>query len=239
MGNKQSTLRDQRRNTNQKQVSDGLNNDVPMRIQPPSEAAPSILSSSSVIQSSGKSTLPSQKAQVPSTNPVNESEGQPLQEKPSSICLSHSTVNHSHSGPCTECSTTQVSLVDVSSVVADPVTDADGNIAVLNVSNDLSHPRDIDTNTPEDDIDMSDPSAFSTKGLPFSHFKVLIEKWGGKEQLKAKQFTTHNVNEAFIKPMTFESKLSLCAQYVVNSKNGKGSADTDNLVQEAKWFVSH
>ncbi|ORY34530.1 TPR-like protein, partial [Rhizoclosmatium globosum] len=77
---------------------------------------------------------------------------------------------------------------------------------------------------------LSDPNAMSTLGLPFSHFKHLVEAWGGRSALTGK--TTTDICFEFVKPMTTATGLSLCAHY-------KSTHSTSQLVQESQWFISH
>ncbi|KAJ3012616.1 UNVERIFIED_CONTAM: Kinesin light chain 3 [Siphonaria sp. JEL0065] len=71
---------------------------------------------------------------------------------------------------------------------------------------------------------------FSTNGLPFSHFKDIIEQWGGRDALIG--LTTTDVNAKFLQPATKATGLSLCDQYIQTSK-------TSSLVKKSQWFVSH
>ncbi|KAJ3232851.1 Kinesin light chain 3, partial [Chytriomyces hyalinus] len=80
--------------------------------------------------------------------------------------------------------------------------------------------------------DMSDPRTFSIKGLPLAHIHSLIETWGGPSALEG--LTTTDVCVRFLKPLTIESGLSLCAQYYTSKNTALAS-----LVQNATWFISH
>ncbi|TPX76320.1 hypothetical protein CcCBS67573_g02396 [Chytriomyces confervae] len=72
----------------------------------------------------------------------------------------------------------------------------------------------------------------SIQGLPFSHFHVLINEWGGKEAVAG--MTTAKVCETFIKPMTRDGGKSLCATYAEGC-----NIERQGLLGKADWFVSH
>ncbi|KAI8616544.1 hypothetical protein BC830DRAFT_1080528 [Chytriomyces sp. MP71] len=72
----------------------------------------------------------------------------------------------------------------------------------------------------------------SVKGLPFSHFNTLIEKWGGRDALVGK--STAQVSEMYLKPMTIGTQGSLIATYYASEIESLRA-----LPQNATWFVSH
>ncbi|KAI8832214.1 hypothetical protein BJ741DRAFT_289633 [Chytriomyces cf. hyalinus JEL632] len=91
---------------------------------------------------------------------------------------------------------------------------------------------EADTAEKDAEGDMSDPRTFSIKGLPLAHIHSLIETWGGPSLLEG--LTTTDVCVRFLKPLTVESGLSLCAQYYTSKNTAMAS-----LIQNATWFISH
>ncbi|ORY29236.1 TPR-like protein, partial [Rhizoclosmatium globosum] len=80
---------------------------------------------------------------------------------------------------------------------------------------------------------MADPKTFSIKGLPLSYIIELIVDWGGVAAIQ--DLTTTQICERFLKPITEQSGLSLCAQLFLSNAQFKGNP----LVQDASWFISH
>jgi tetratricopeptide (TPR) repeat protein len=70
---------------------------------------------------------------------------------------------------------------------------------------------------------------FSTLGICFSKIDIVIDMLGGRQTLTGK--TTSEVNDAFLKPLTKCSELSLCDQLITQPYKG--------LIAEANVFISH
>ena len=73
-------------------------------------------------------------------------------------------------------------------------------------------------------------SDLSLFGVKLSYFCRFISECGGREKLEG--WTTTEVMEAFVKPVTAATRLSFC-EYIMSD------GDKEKAVMTAEWFVSH